>query len=67
MRAFFYLFSTGHILAFLTSLLENNRDRDAKRRWANNVVGGDWGLGIGGIGGKLLTGAVKKSAGKFFG
>ncbi|KAF9443714.1 Golgi apparatus membrane protein TVP23 [Macrolepiota fuliginosa MF-IS2] len=42
-------------------------DRDAKQRWANNVVGGNWGLGIGGIGGQLLTGAVKKSVGKVFG
>jgi len=44
-----------------------NSDRDAKRRWANSVVGGDWGLGFGGIGGQLLTGAVKKSVGKVFG
>ncbi|KAF5356072.1 hypothetical protein D9756_003926 [Leucocoprinus leucothites] len=40
-------------------------DRDAKQRWANNVVGGSWGLG--GIGGSIITGAVKKSVGRVFG
>jgi hypothetical protein len=42
-------------------------DRDAKQRWANNVVGGGWGLGFGGIGGQILTGAVKSSVGRVFG
>ncbi|KDR85176.1 hypothetical protein GALMADRAFT_326856 [Galerina marginata CBS 339.88] len=42
-------------------------DRDAKQRWANSVAGGSWGLGLGGIGGQLLTGAVKKSVGRVFG
>ncbi|EKM83726.1 hypothetical protein AGABI1DRAFT_110354 [Agaricus bisporus var. burnettii JB137-S8] len=42
-------------------------DRDAKQRWANNVVGGSWGIGFGGIGGQILTGAVKNSVGKVFG
>jgi len=40
-------------------------DRDAKQKWANGVVGGSWSLG--GIGGQLLTGAVKKSVGRVFG
>ncbi|KIM48027.1 hypothetical protein M413DRAFT_439726 [Hebeloma cylindrosporum] len=40
-------------------------DRDAKQKWANGIAGGSWGLG--GIGGQLLTGAVKKSVGRVFG
>jgi len=40
-------------------------DRDAKQKWANGVVGGSWSLG--GIGGQMLTGAVKKSVGRVFG
>ncbi|KAJ3506062.1 hypothetical protein NLJ89_g7082 [Agrocybe chaxingu] len=41
-------------------------DRDAKQKWANSV--GGWGLGsLGGIGGQIITGAVKKSVGKVFG
>ncbi|KAF9015342.1 hypothetical protein BDQ17DRAFT_1295103 [Cyathus striatus] len=35
-------------------------DRDAKQRWANSVVGSGWGLGLGGIGSQLITGALKK-------
>ncbi|KAJ7597222.1 Golgi apparatus membrane protein TVP23 [Mycena floridula] len=43
-------------------------DRDAKQRWANQVVGGAWNLGgIGGLGGQLLTGAVQKGVGRLFG
>ncbi|KAJ7257882.1 Golgi apparatus membrane protein TVP23 [Mycena haematopus] len=42
-------------------------DRDSKQRWANSVVGSGWGLGLGGIGGQLLSGAVKKSVGRVFG
>ncbi|KAE9410893.1 Golgi apparatus membrane protein TVP23 [Gymnopus androsaceus JB14] len=42
-------------------------DRDAKQRWANDVVGGSWSLGLGGIGGQLLTGAVQKGVGRVFG
>ncbi|KAF9569748.1 DUF846-domain-containing protein [Agrocybe pediades] len=42
-------------------------DRDAKQKWANSV-GGNWGIGaLGGIGGQILTGAVKKSVGRVFG
>lgn len=40
-------------------------DRDAKQKWANGVMGGSW--GIGGIGGTLLTSAVKRSVGRVFG
>ncbi|KAJ7453940.1 Golgi apparatus membrane protein TVP23 [Mycena galericulata] len=42
-------------------------DRDAKQRWANSVVGSGWSLGLGGIGGQLLTGAVQKGVGRVFG
>jgi len=42
-------------------------DRDAKQKWANGVVGGSWNLGLGGIGGQVLTGAVKKGVGRIFG
>jgi len=41
-------------------------DRDAKQRWANSVVSSGWGLGLGGIGGQILTGAVKRSVGRVF-
>ncbi|KAJ7074904.1 Golgi apparatus membrane protein TVP23 [Mycena belliarum] len=42
-------------------------DRDAKQRWANSVVGAGWNLGLGGIGGQLISGAVQKSVGRVFG
>jgi hypothetical protein len=42
-------------------------DRDAKQRWASNVVGSGWSLGLGGLGGQLLTGAVKNGVGRVFG
>ncbi|KAF8633987.1 hypothetical protein AX15_001163 [Amanita polypyramis BW_CC] len=41
-------------------------DRDAKQRWASNVVGSSWSLGFGGVGGQILTGAVKKSVARVF-
>ncbi|THH34121.1 hypothetical protein EUX98_g38 [Antrodiella citrinella] len=41
-------------------------DRDAKQRWANQLAGSGWGLGMGGIGGQLLAGAVKNSVGRVF-
>ncbi|KAF5382974.1 hypothetical protein D9757_006369 [Collybiopsis confluens] len=41
-------------------------DRDAKQRWANSVVSGGWSLGLGGIGGQLITGAVQKGVGRMF-
>jgi len=41
-------------------------DRDAKQRWANGIVGSGWGLGLGGIGGQLLSGAVKNSVSRVF-
>ncbi|KAF7356811.1 Golgi apparatus membrane protein TVP23 [Mycena venus] len=42
-------------------------DRDAKQRWANSVVSSGWSLGLGGIGGQLLSGAVQKGVGRVFG
>lgn len=42
-------------------------DRDAKQRWANSVAGSSWSIGMGGLGGQLLTGAVKRSVGRLFG
>ena len=42
------------------------RDRDAKQRWASSVVTSNWNLGFGGIGGQILTGAVKKGVAKVF-
>jgi len=40
-------------------------DRDAKQRWANSM-GSSWGLGLGGIGSQIITGAVKNSVGRVF-
>jgi len=42
-------------------------DRDAKQRWANSVVTSGWNLGLGGIGGQLISGAVQKGVGRVFG
>lgn len=42
-------------------------DRDAKQKWATSVAGSAWGMGLGGIGGQILTGAVKKGVGRVFG
>ncbi|KIK78229.1 hypothetical protein PAXRUDRAFT_834664 [Paxillus rubicundulus Ve08.2h10] len=42
-------------------------DRDAKQRWANSVRNSAWDMGIGGLGGQILTGAVKNSIGRMFG
>ncbi|KAH7924871.1 DUF846-domain-containing protein [Leucogyrophana mollusca] len=41
-------------------------DRDAKQRWANSVASSGWSMGMGGIGGQILTGVVKNSVGKLF-
>ncbi len=46
-------------LTFLSS------DRDAKKKWANNVVSSNWSMG--GLGGQMLTGVVKNSVGRVFG
>jgi hypothetical protein len=40
-------------------------DRDAKKRWAQNVVSSNWSMG--GLGGQMLTGMVKNSVGRVFG
>lgn len=43
------------------------RDRDAKQKWATNMAASGWSMGFGGIGGQLLSGAVKNSVGRVFG
>ncbi|THH21485.1 hypothetical protein EW146_g90 [Bondarzewia mesenterica] len=42
-------------------------DRDAKQKWAKNAASSGWNMGMGGIGGSILTGVVKNSVGKVFG
>lgn len=42
-------------------------DREAKRRWADRVAGSGWNMGVGGLGGKILSGVVKNSVGRMFG
>jgi len=42
-------------------------DRDAKTKWASGVAGSGWNMGMGGLGGQILTGVVKNSVGKVFG
>lgn len=42
-------------------------DRDAKQRWANDTMGGFSLGGLGGLGGQILTGAVKNGVGRVFG
>jgi len=42
-------------------------DRDAKQKWANNLASSGWNMGLGGLGGQLLTGVVKNSVGRVFG
>ncbi|KAI9455848.1 Golgi apparatus membrane protein TVP23 [Russula earlei] len=39
-------------------------DRDAKKRWADNVVSSNWSMA--GLGGQMLTGVVKNSVGRVF-
>ncbi|KAI0735236.1 DUF846-domain-containing protein [Earliella scabrosa] len=41
-------------------------DRDAKQKWANNLASSGWNMGMGGIGGQILTGVVKNSVGRVF-
>ncbi|KZT21645.1 Golgi apparatus membrane protein TVP23 [Neolentinus lepideus HHB14362 ss-1] len=40
-------------------------DRDAKARWANAAASG-WTMGMGGLGGQILSGVVKNSVGRVF-
>ncbi|KAI0724495.1 DUF846-domain-containing protein [Cerioporus squamosus] len=42
-------------------------DRDAKQKWASNLASSGWNMGMGGIGGQILTGVVKNSVGRVFG
>ncbi|KAI0283311.1 DUF846-domain-containing protein [Russula aff. rugulosa BPL654] len=68
-----YIFPALWLGLFFVSLLKFNLssvdhitpDRDAKKRWANNVVSSNWSMG--GIGGQMLTGVVKNSVGRVFG
>lgn len=55
-----HIFSLG-----LTAFLSPSSDRDAKQRWAHNVVSSNWSMG--GLGGQMLTGVVKNSVGRVFG
>lgn len=41
-------------------------DRDAKQKWAADTISSRWGMGMGGIGGSILTGVVKNSVGRVF-
>lgn len=59
MRACFSISYAYSSISLLSS------DRDAKKRWANNVVSSNW--SVGGLGGQMLTGVVKNSVGRVFG
>jgi len=39
-------------------------DRDAKQKWASSMASGGWNLGIGGVGGQLLSSAVSSGVGR---
>lgn len=41
-------------------------DRDSKQRWANQLASSGWNMGMGGLGGQILAGAVKNSVGRVF-
>lgn len=41
-------------------------DRDAKQRWANQLASSGWSMGMGGLGGQILSGVVKNSVGRVF-
>jgi riboflavin transporter FmnP len=41
-------------------------DRDAKQRWANSAVSSGWSMGLGGVGGQIVTGMMKNSVAKVF-
>lgn len=47
--------------------MSGNSDRDAKQRWASNAASSGWNMGIGGIGGTIMTGVMKNSVGRVFG
>lgn len=55
-----FVFNITNVIGFTYA------DRDAKQRWASSVVSSNWSLGFGGIGGQILTGAVKKSVARVF-
>lgn len=62
MRQFSFLFLRCSMLRNFTF-----RDRDAKQRWANSIASSGWNMGMGGIGGQILGGAMKNSVGRLFG
>jgi len=42
-------------------------DRDAKQRWANHLASSGFSMGMGGIGGTIMTSVMKNSVGRVFG
>ncbi|KAG2077111.1 DUF846-domain-containing protein [Suillus decipiens] len=42
-------------------------DRDAKQRWASSIASSGWNMGMAGIGGQILGGAMKNTVGRLFG
>ncbi|KAG8747941.1 Golgi apparatus membrane protein tvp23 [Ceratobasidium sp. 414] len=63
-----YVFPVLWIFLFIVSILKFNiSDRDAKQRWASSVAAGGWNMGMGGLGGQILGGAVRNSVGRVFG
>ena len=51
----------------ISTRLTGCSDRDAKQKWANNLASSGWNMGMGGLGGQILTGVVKNSVGRVFG
>lgn len=50
------VFNTTNVVGFTYA------DRDAKRKWAAS----GWNVGVGGLGGQILTGVIKNSVGRVF-
>ena len=55
-----------HISSSAIIILTARRDRDAKQKWAANAAAAGWSMGMGGIGGQILSGVVKNSVGRVF-
>ncbi|GHJ88624.1 hypothetical protein NliqN6_5026 [Naganishia liquefaciens] len=55
------VFNFSNVLGFTYA------DRDAKRQWANQMSSGGFGIpGLGGIGGQLVSGAIRNGLGRVF-